>query len=71
MQLESRDTQYRASIRKKEVDYGRLQDSLRRAVDKGSFSSSSSSSSSMTARGAGGKASAKGRYDHLLALSLL
>ncbi|CAM9795768.1 unnamed protein product [Ectocarpus fasciculatus] len=36
VQLESRDTQYRASIRKKEVEYGRLQDSLRRAVEKGS-----------------------------------
>eukprot|EP00752_Nemacystus_decipiens_P017760 g15923.t1 len=56
VQLESRDTQYRASIRKKEVEYGRLQDSLRRAVDKGS-----SSSSTMMARGAGGKGSAKGR----------
>eukprot|EP00903_Cladosiphon_okamuranus_P019677 g18084.t2 len=54
VQLEGRDTQYRASIRKKEVEYGRLQDSLRRAVDKGS-------SSTMAARGAGGKGSAKGR----------
>lgn len=39
MQLESRDTQYRAAIRKKEVDYGRLQDSMRRAVQKDSRSS--------------------------------
>lgn len=54
VQLESRDTQYRASIRKKEVEYGRLQDSLRRSVDKGS--------STMMPRGAGGKGSAKGRY---------
>lgn len=36
MQLESRDSQYRAAIRKKEVDYGRLQDSMRRIVQKDS-----------------------------------
>ncbi|CAM9271979.1 unnamed protein product [Scytosiphon promiscuus] len=52
VQLESRDTQYRASMRKKELEYGRLQDSLRRTVEK---------SSSMTHRGAGGKGGAKGR----------
>ena len=34
MQLESRDTQYRASVRKKELEYGKLQDSLRRASQK-------------------------------------
>ncbi|CAM9498709.1 unnamed protein product, partial [Laminaria digitata] len=29
VQLESRDTQYRAAVRKKELEYGKLQDSMR------------------------------------------
>lgn len=55
VQLESRDTQYRASLRKKEAEYGRLQDSLRRTAEK---------TSSIISRGAG-KGGAKGRYDVL------
>lgn len=33
-QLEGRDAQYRASMRKKDSDYAKLQDSLRRAAQK-------------------------------------
>lgn len=34
VQLEGRDTQYRATVRKKELEYGKLQDSMRRSVQK-------------------------------------
>lgn len=40
MQLEGRDTQYRAALRKKDGDYAKLQESMRRAAQKESRSSS-------------------------------
>ena len=39
IQLESKDAQYRAAIRKKEVDYVRLQDSIRRAIKRDPYAS--------------------------------
>lgn len=34
VQLEGKDTQYRAALRKKDTDYNKLQDNMRRAVHK-------------------------------------